>query len=114
VSGGPRCGGFGSWAADQTRYWHVRSYLNCGCAKTGVVTPASGHNKTFVPHRKGTAAIAAQGNVSPPEEAPEGALPSSLLAPEIARLPVQERKPKGGGLAVLVILELCEGNRQRT
>lgn len=24
--------------------WHVRSYLDCGCAKTRVATPASGHS----------------------------------------------------------------------
>jgi hypothetical protein len=31
------------------RDWHVRSYVNCGCATTKVTTAASGHERTFVP-----------------------------------------------------------------
>jgi hypothetical protein len=28
--------------------WHVPSYLNCGCAKTRVATPASGQVRTLL------------------------------------------------------------------
>jgi hypothetical protein len=33
-------------AAGSLGDWHVRSYFNCGCAKTRVATPASGHFRT--------------------------------------------------------------------
>jgi hypothetical protein len=31
--------------------WHVRSYLNCGCAKTSVATPASGPERRVMEHQ---------------------------------------------------------------
>jgi hypothetical protein len=31
--------------------WHVRSYLNCGCAKPSVATPASGRKRTLLQTR---------------------------------------------------------------
>jgi hypothetical protein len=31
--------------------WHVRSYLNCGRAKTSIATPASGHFRTRAPQQ---------------------------------------------------------------